>query len=78
MFRCQFCGTSVAAGVPCSLVVTRRRTVAFPYRERAQRRRIEINGRRKNIMLDDPGGTGWQIVTEKRACPYCKNLKDKC
>jgi hypothetical protein len=36
-----------------------------------------INGKRKILKRDDPGGRGWEIVREVTACPDCASLYDE-
>ena len=77
MFRCELCELVpelkgrgprvVAAGERCVMVAIEKRPTEYPSRPKAQRRRIG----RKVRMIDDPGGAGYEIAKEVRACVRC-------
>lgn len=57
---------------PATRIVVQTRLVQFPYRVKANRVfRLDEAGKRKEREIDDPGGTGQQIVRELTACPTC-------
>jgi hypothetical protein len=51
------------------IVETRDRT--YPARERVNRVVKWINGRRKVLWTDDPGGSGAEPTREALVCPIC-------
>jgi hypothetical protein len=71
MFRCQTCGTVVPPRTPSHPVVARSRPSRYPARSRANSFFRCVNGKRKHLHTDDPGGTGTAIVEEIRVCPAC-------
>lgn len=69
MFVCQLCGVSVPPRTPVARVITRQRVKQYPHRSRANTFfRPDNDGKRKAHHTDDPGGTGWEIAAEARAC----------
>ncbi len=73
MYRCQKCGIVVPAGTPCQRMVVQTRTVAFPFRSRANRVVRLVNCKAKEKYTDDPGGKGPQVLREVNLCPACAN-----
>jgi hypothetical protein len=71
MFRCQTCGTVVPPRTPSHRVVARSRPSHYPPRPRANHFLRWIDGKRKQLHADDPGGAGTEIVEEIRVCPSC-------
>ncbi|MFP2930751.1 hypothetical protein ACLESO_37250 [Pyxidicoccus sp. 3LG] len=67
MYRCQSCQKSVGPRVPCHRVTVATRLTRFPARPTCQR--YSEDGRTK--WMDDPGGTGTQIVRELQVCSDC-------
>jgi hypothetical protein len=48
------------------------RPKTYPHRPKANRvARLDANGKVKVIWLDDPGGTGREVVREATACAAC-------
>ena len=73
MYKCEFCGQSVRPGTPCKMVVVERRMHDHPFRSKVHKLYRIIEGHRKKVFVDDPGGRGYQIVREAKACAYCAN-----
>lgn len=71
MYRCDFCNTVVGPKVSCSVVVTHVADKEYDYREDVYKKRNEEG---RLVFSDDPGGRGWEIVAEKKACPKCSKL----
>jgi hypothetical protein len=72
MFVCQLCGATVAPRTPAARVVVRRRPRQYPYRPNANVfYRPDDAGKRKEHVMPDPGGVGWEIEREALACPAC-------
>ncbi|MEZ4287167.1 MAG: hypothetical protein R3A47_03275 [Polyangiales bacterium] len=77
MFRCELseiipdlkgCGSSVSRPGEKSVMVTvEQRPAEYPSRAKAQRLRVG----RKTKYADDPGGAGYEIVKQVRACTRC-------
>ncbi|MBY0457802.1 MAG: hypothetical protein K2V38_10725 [Gemmataceae bacterium] len=75
MFVCQLCGVTVPPRVPAARVVTRRRSKQYAFRPNANVLwRPDAQGKRKKRTTHDPGGQGWEIAHEARACPACASL----
>ena len=60
MFICDGCGESSQSGEKPRVCIFETRARTYPPRRDAM-----PDGR------NDPGGTGWEIVRTKRACPRC-------
>jgi len=79
MFNCDFCGKTAKPGTPCATIVTKRETIEHPARAAAHRFRawvVEFGIEKRKIETrDDPGGIGWRIVEEKKACPSCADFE---
>lgn len=69
MYNCQVCGKTVGPGVRAFLIVAKRQRWSHPYRPKVNRIKIED----KWELTDDPGGEGYQIKKELRACPDCRH-----
>lgn len=72
MYRCQCCRSVVPPRTPSHRLIVQTQIAEFPYRVRANRFvRPDNKGKPKTFFVDDPGGTGTQIVREIIACPSC-------
>jgi hypothetical protein len=74
MFHCQECGVNVPHGVPVLRMTTERKLVTFPPCKAANKnvkRWDEVKKKYIKESVDDPGGTGWQILREKMVCSDC-------
>jgi len=72
MYNCDFCGRTAQKGNACIRIITGTRTHRHPYRKGVQKKWvIDKTGKRKIDFVDDPGGIGPQIVSEKKACISC-------
>ena len=72
MYRCGICSRSVEPGKKANRVVVSRRTGTYPHRSEAHRTVKTLpNGKTIRKLVDDPGGTGWEIVREVYACWTC-------
>jgi hypothetical protein len=72
MFRCQCCQQVVPAGTPSRCLVIHTRPKNYPYRSRVNRViRLTDTGKRKEVFIDDPGGTGSEVAQEVTVCPSC-------
>jgi hypothetical protein len=71
MYRCQCCGRVVPPRTPCARLVAEARPAAYPRREKAHREFSRDRWRHVGRKLHDPGGVGWEIAREVRACPEC-------
>jgi hypothetical protein len=72
MFRCQLCGVAVGPRVRAARIIVKRRVKQYPFRKEANTvYRPDRDGKMKEKKIDDPGGTGWEIAREARACPAC-------
>ncbi len=67
MFVCELCGTLVPPRMKANQVVTETRARNYPARQNAQK----IKRKKKPLYREDPGGRGWEIVTEANACQPC-------
>ncbi len=77
MFRCELCaivpefkgrGPRVSRpGEKCVMVATEQRPAEYPSRSKAHRVRVG----RKPKFFDDPGGAGYEIAKEVKACTQC-------
>jgi hypothetical protein len=80
MYHCELCQRLVPPHTPATLVVLQTRRVHYPDRQNANRAPNKRSGKRKAYFVphdphhdprDDPGGHGYEIVKEARACPDC-------
>lgn len=71
MFNCQVCGKTTKEGTKCHLITAKRKMHEHPYRSGANRLKDHETGKWEYIA--DPGGRGWQIVRELKACEDCKH-----
>jgi hypothetical protein len=70
MYRCQQCQAVVGPAVPEVRVVVETRAVTYPPRRHVNR--VVTRGRER--WVDDPGGTGVEVVRELRVCRACAQL----
>ncbi len=78
MFVCQICSDVVPAGVSCHKRVTQKRIKNYPFRPNAKQEwRLDKKGNWKWTWIDDPGGVGYEAVTELYCCPACAARIDK-
>lgn len=80
MYRCEICQRIVPPRTPATRVVLQTRLVQYPARHNANRlpsrklsaaRARSIPRASHHDPRDDPGGHGYEIVKEARACPDC-------
>ena len=72
MFRCQVCSRCVPRGTPAHRLVLETRPRDYRYRRAANVVIfLDARGKRKKKLIDDPGGTGREIVREAIVCPEC-------
>jgi hypothetical protein len=76
MFKCEFCKTSVPAHISVFRIVIETRQRIYPPRARVHRvierpKKGRSQNKKKAEYTDDPGGRGWEIVREAKACPAC-------
>ena len=71
MFNCNVCGKTAKLGTKCHMILAKRKMHQHPFRPGANRIRNEETGRWE--FTADPGGRGWQIVKEVKACDECKH-----
>lgn len=77
MYRCQICGAVVPEGIPANNVVLETRPRVYPFRPKVfLKKRTEQKRRRRKPdpdkdYVDDPGGTGFEIVRQVMACKAC-------
>lgn len=71
MFRCDICKKVQEAGIAPTKTITQTREAIYP--ERWEEVDVELpDGRiKKERVLVDKGGTGWEIVAEINVCPKC-------
>jgi hypothetical protein len=70
MYRCEECSSVVGPGVSQIREVVETRFKRYPVRENANH--VMKHAKRKRVLVDDPGGTGREIVRERSLCPSCK------
>ena len=68
MFICGFCKEQTPRGASMRRFVVETRTKVYPAREAANKFREQL--------IDDPGGTGSEIVRELPACSRCAYERD--
>ena len=72
VFKCQLCQTIVPPRIKATRIVVETRVKQYAYRAKANRLRFTSpSGHRATWFVDDPGGTGEEIVREVVACPAC-------
>ena len=69
MFRCDLCKKTSKSGEPSATVVVETREVQYPFRAAVHPYRDPET--KKRLMLDDPGGVGYETVREVRAHERC-------
>ncbi len=67
MYRCELCNVVVPSGTPAEIVVVETRPTEYPSRPKAHKHRVG----RKMKHSDDPGGAGYEIAREAKACARC-------
>ncbi|MEM9073598.1 MAG: hypothetical protein AAGE52_34220 [Myxococcota bacterium] len=67
MYRCELCQVVQPARTRCHKVTTDSRPTEYPSRPKAHSMRVG----RKAKTFDDPGGAGYEIAKEAKACPKC-------
>lgn len=72
MFKCGLCGKPSKAGERAARVVTQSRWVKYPFIKGAHR---FVNREGHEMITDDPGGEGAQIVEEVLAHQTCAEAK---
>lgn len=70
MYRCDNCDVVSPPHEKRHAVVVATKSHQFPFREAAHR--FRVGG--KEIVKDDPGGTGPQIAREIGVCASCRSL----
>lgn len=68
MYLCGICNTQSKPGEKATRVVTERRTVTYPAIEKAHKYRDQMG---REVVKDDPGGEGIEIVKEVLAHERC-------
>ncbi|MDA0834135.1 MAG: hypothetical protein O3A29_12700 [Planctomycetota bacterium] len=72
MYRCEMCGVLVPPRTAVNRLVIETREKVYPYRSKANRvAYLDEKGKHKVAFIDDPGGTGLEIVKEINVCPTC-------
>jgi hypothetical protein len=61
------CGTVVGPRIPVQFRTVSRQPARYAARSKA----YVVRKNHRTEQRDDPGGVGWQIVSEKRVCPVC-------
>ena len=69
MYRCDVCKTVVPPGTKLGRIPEEIREKTYPPRSDATPYRRP--GKKKLRWKDDPGGTGYELVSELKACPRC-------
>ncbi len=75
MFKCQVCGTTVAAKTPAIRITLELREKIYPSRKHIHpntsqdSQRSTLKARKE--WRDDPGGWGYEIVREALVCAEC-------
>lgn len=70
-YRCDVCNKAVKAGTACNKKAAKIRKRYYSEREYAKRTIVYEKGKKKKKWIPDPGGVGWEIVTEIKCCPEC-------
>lgn len=71
MYRCQSCSRVPAPGTPLHRVAVATRVRKYPFRRAANVVTRLVNGKPKEVEVDDPGGIGTEIRAEVNLCPDC-------
>lgn len=77
MYKCQICGVVVPEGIPANHVVLETRKREYPRRTKVFLKKSTEKKRRRRKpdpdkdYVDDPGGTGFEIVRQAMACKAC-------
>jgi len=80
MYRCSFCLNVVPPRTSCHSTVVEMRKKFYPPRSKVNPGFVSFKGKKvyplrvskKNQdRVDDPGGTGWEVVVQLPACPKC-------
>lgn len=64
-FRCQVCQEAQPSRSAPNTLITETRERVYPFREHANKPRVD------GVRPNDPGGKGWEIVTEVKICDKC-------
>lgn len=73
MYRCENCDNVSEPGDRLNKVVVRTREHQHPFRAGAHR----FTREGKEVIMDDPGGVGSQIVQEMGVCEPCRRLLEE-
>lgn len=65
MYKCEFCKTLIQKNIKSHKVIVEVIRKSYPVRIKA----FKHNGK----YVDDPGGTGYEVVKEKTSCIECKH-----
>jgi hypothetical protein len=76
MYRCELCGETMPPRTRAHRIIVETRDRTCPARERVNRVVKWVNGRRKVLWTDDPGGNGEEPVREGLVCPTCFASQD--
>lgn len=63
MYKCEICKSLIQRNIKSNKVVIEVRRKKYPLRAKA----FKHHGK----YIDDPGGTGYEIIKEKNACIEC-------
>lgn len=69
MYRCEVCQEVAPPNTPLNRVHAEVRMTTYPFRRKANP--VRIPGKKHPKLVDDPGGEGFEIVSELKACPSC-------
>jgi hypothetical protein len=75
MYRCDQCGATVPPRNRARRVVVETRERIYPARLKANRVVSFVNGKRKVVLKDDPGGFGEETVREVVVCQTCSTTR---
>jgi len=80
-YRCETCKRVVPQRVSCKFLVFKTRPKQYPMRQKANRGYMKdkagnmlqpLKKSKKNSdRLDDPGGSGYEIIDERAVCQKC-------
>lgn len=71
MFICQICGKPSKPGEKCHFIIAKRKLITHPFRSSVHKMKNLETGRSE--YKEDPGGKGFQIAKELKACGSCKD-----
>ena len=74
-FRCEMCGQAQEPGTAATFLVTDRRDASYPSRVYKSRKKKSRSSEKEKI--NDPGGVGWEIVSEAMVCVKCANQQSE-